>query len=338
MRDCAGCRSYRRELRGVTRQLAALAPAIGPLGVLAKLARLLGRRRRRRNRRRRHRRRRCRRRAAADWSLRRGGVALGAGHVATLIAAAVATAGGAVEIQHTISSRRQPAATRVHVAAKHRGAPRRAGRRAADPARPRTRPQPASRRRRPPRRPRAAVAQKAPDSAAASARNAIEARRCASHRLGDRRWRHGRDRDARRPATTDSTRDRTRRHDRSRRDRRRSDHGIRHLERRSSSTGDSTTSTGTGWNQLGDRQRPQRAAPVRHRLDHEHHATAPSVEHRLGREQRRRTGTSTGTELRFHRSGSTGSGSEHRLVAERRDGAAEVSRRAAADIDVGRGR
>ncbi len=116
MRDCAGCRSYRRELRGLTRQLAGLAPAIGPLGVVAKVLGFSG---------------------GAGGSATAGsatasgaavagggglvassgGVALGAGHVATLIAAAVATAGGAVEIQHTISARPHPAA-RVHVATK----------------------------------------------------------------------------------------------------------------------------------------------------------------------------------------------------------------------------
>jgi len=33
MRDCVGCKSFRRELRGVTRHLAATTPAIGPLGL-----------------------------------------------------------------------------------------------------------------------------------------------------------------------------------------------------------------------------------------------------------------------------------------------------------------
>ena len=119
MRDCRGCRIYRRELRGLTRQLAALTPAIGPLGVLAKLVGFSG--------------------GASSGATAGGataggaavaggsgllasggGAALGAGHVATLIAAAVATAGGAVEIQHTISARPHPAA-RVHVVAKHGG-------------------------------------------------------------------------------------------------------------------------------------------------------------------------------------------------------------------------
>jgi RNA polymerase sigma factor (sigma-70 family) len=37
MRDCDGCRAYRGELRAVRRRFAALAPAIGPIGLLAKL-------------------------------------------------------------------------------------------------------------------------------------------------------------------------------------------------------------------------------------------------------------------------------------------------------------
>jgi RNA polymerase sigma factor (sigma-70 family) len=115
MRDCAGCRSYRRDMRGLTRQLTGLTPAVGPLGVLAKLlgfsggggataggataggAAIAG---------------------GSGLIASGGGAALGAGHVATLIAAAVATAGGAVEIQGTISAppHRAPSA---HVATKH---------------------------------------------------------------------------------------------------------------------------------------------------------------------------------------------------------------------------
>ena len=111
MRDCAGCRGFRRELRGVKRQLAALAPTVSPLGFLAKVlgisggagggataggAALVG---------------------GGGVAASTGGVVLGAGHVATLIAAAVATAGGAVELQHTITpAHRHPA--KVHVVAK----------------------------------------------------------------------------------------------------------------------------------------------------------------------------------------------------------------------------
>lgn len=123
MRDCSGCRSFRRELRGISRRLSAVAPTAGPL---AALAHMLG------------------------FSSGAGGSATGAGtvtatggaatggatagaataggagalagggavavgatsHVATLIAAAVATAGGAVEIQH-VAAPSPPAHVRV---------------------------------------------------------------------------------------------------------------------------------------------------------------------------------------------------------------------------------
>ena len=35
MRDCAGCREFRHQLRGVSRRFAAIVPTLGPLGVLA---------------------------------------------------------------------------------------------------------------------------------------------------------------------------------------------------------------------------------------------------------------------------------------------------------------
>jgi RNA polymerase sigma factor (sigma-70 family) len=101
MRDCPGCSRFRRELRGVSRQLAALTPAIGPLGLAAKLLGIGG--------------------SAGGGAAATGGTAAiggasvaggaiasagamagGAGHIATLIAATVVTAGGAVEIQGTI--------------------------------------------------------------------------------------------------------------------------------------------------------------------------------------------------------------------------------------------
>ncbi len=102
MRDCSGCRSFRRELRGVTRELAAFAPAAGPLGFLANVLGFSG--------------------GAGGGAtaggvsagggaaaatsggavVSAGGLVIGANHVAALIAAAVATAGGAVAIQHTI--------------------------------------------------------------------------------------------------------------------------------------------------------------------------------------------------------------------------------------------
>ena len=129
MRDCVGCRSFRRELRGVTRQLAALAPTVGPLGFVAKLlgvsggagggATASG--------------------ATASGATAGGGAAiasgggaaasagglvLGANHVATLIAAAAATAGGAVEIQHAISApSRHPAHVRAAPARSERVSP-----------------------------------------------------------------------------------------------------------------------------------------------------------------------------------------------------------------------
>src|SRR5205807_4889409 len=118
IRDCSGCRCFRRELRGVSHQLAALAP-VGPLGVLAQVlgfsgggATVGG--------------------ASAGGGLAAaggggtaasaGGLILGANHVATLLVAAVATAGGAVEIQHTITASQHPAHLRgVHRHVQHAG-------------------------------------------------------------------------------------------------------------------------------------------------------------------------------------------------------------------------
>jgi RNA polymerase sigma factor (sigma-70 family) len=100
LRDCAPCREFRREVRGVSRQFAALAPAIGPVGVLARLLGVgggaggagVGA-------------------AAGGGAAVGGGAAAGgaaaatgflsttAGHVATLLAAAIVAAGGAVELQ-----------------------------------------------------------------------------------------------------------------------------------------------------------------------------------------------------------------------------------------------
>jgi RNA polymerase sigma factor (sigma-70 family) len=103
VRDCSGCRGFRRELRGVSRQLAAIAPTLGPLGFLAKLlglsgggaagtagggAALIG---------------------GGGTTATAGGLAISTGHVAALLVAAVATAGGAVEIQHTILPAAKPA-------------------------------------------------------------------------------------------------------------------------------------------------------------------------------------------------------------------------------------
>ncbi len=115
MRDCNGCRHFHRELRGVSRRFAAMVPTLGPVGVLAKVlgfggsggaaaggAAAGG--------------------AAGTGALASAGVfAGGAGHVATLIAAAVVTAGGAVEIQHQVSA--SPAAHHRHHAKPAASAP-----------------------------------------------------------------------------------------------------------------------------------------------------------------------------------------------------------------------
>ncbi|MFZ0379765.1 MAG: sigma-70 family RNA polymerase sigma factor [Solirubrobacteraceae bacterium] len=98
MRDCAGCREFRHDLRGVSRRFAAIVPTLGPLGVLANVLGIGGGGG-----------------GAAGGALAAGGAAgggtaivsvgtmsAGAAHVATLLAAAVVTAGGAVELQHTL--------------------------------------------------------------------------------------------------------------------------------------------------------------------------------------------------------------------------------------------
>jgi RNA polymerase sigma factor (sigma-70 family) len=108
LRDCPHCRQFRGEVRGVSRQLAAFVPALGPIGVIAKLLGIGGGGG-----------------AAAGTSAisgsgasataaattAAGGLAgsgavaglsaiAGTGHVVTLLAAAVVTAGGAIELQH----------------------------------------------------------------------------------------------------------------------------------------------------------------------------------------------------------------------------------------------
>lgn len=102
LRDCAGCREFRGDLRGVSRRLGAIVPTLGPLGVLANVLGLgtagggagaaggavaaSG--------------------AAGSGSalVSVGAMSAGVTHVATLVAAAVVTAGGAVEIQHTMTA------------------------------------------------------------------------------------------------------------------------------------------------------------------------------------------------------------------------------------------
>ncbi|HLY48984.1 MAG TPA: sigma-70 family RNA polymerase sigma factor [Solirubrobacteraceae bacterium] len=118
MRDCVGCKSFRRELRGMSRQLAAVSPIVGPLGILAKLGfsggagggaagggglALLG----------------------GGGAASASGAALGVNHLATLLVAAVATAGGAVELQHTIiSPSHHPAGAGTVAHHRHRAAAR----------------------------------------------------------------------------------------------------------------------------------------------------------------------------------------------------------------------
>jgi RNA polymerase sigma factor (sigma-70 family) len=110
MRDCSGCREFRHQLRGVSRRFAAIVPTLGPLGVLANVLGLGGAGG-----------------GAAGGALAAGGAAgastaavsvgtlsAGAGHVAALLAAAVVTAGGAVELQHTL-----PATPAHHHLARH---------------------------------------------------------------------------------------------------------------------------------------------------------------------------------------------------------------------------
>ena len=102
MRDCSQCRHFHGELRGVSRRFAALAPTVGPMGVIAKVLGIGG----------------GAGGAASSGAIAAGGAAgtggamasvglfaTGAGHIATLIAAAAVTAGGAVEIQSSIVPR-----------------------------------------------------------------------------------------------------------------------------------------------------------------------------------------------------------------------------------------
>jgi RNA polymerase sigma factor (sigma-70 family) len=102
LHDCSGCREYRSEVRRVSRQLAALTPVIGPL---AALTRTLG----------------VGSGGAAAGGTGSGVVALGGAasaggtfigvatsHVAAVVAAAVVTAGGAVEIQRTVAAQLSP--------------------------------------------------------------------------------------------------------------------------------------------------------------------------------------------------------------------------------------
>jgi RNA polymerase sigma factor (sigma-70 family) len=106
VRDCAGCRDFRHELRGTSRQLAGLVPTLGPLAVLAKALGFGG---------------------AGGGASAGGGAAvvgggalastgaLTGGHVATLIAAALVSAGSAVEIQNAVVTPSQSSGGRAAV-------------------------------------------------------------------------------------------------------------------------------------------------------------------------------------------------------------------------------
>ena len=120
LRDCPQCRQFRSEVRGVSRQLAAFVPALGPIGVIAKVLGIGG----------------GSGAAAGSGALAGGGAGAGAtaaatsaagglagsgavvglgalagtGHVVTILAAAVVTAGGAIELQHMSP----PAPQRAH--------------------------------------------------------------------------------------------------------------------------------------------------------------------------------------------------------------------------------
>jgi RNA polymerase sigma factor (sigma-70 family) len=107
MHECASCRAFRGEIRGVSRQFAALIAPIGPIAMVANLLGFGG----------------GGGAAAAGGGAGAGAGAAGAGaaaagssaatagvgfvavgHVATLLAAAVVTAGGAMELQHSLST------------------------------------------------------------------------------------------------------------------------------------------------------------------------------------------------------------------------------------------
>ena len=110
LRDCAGCREFRAGIRGVSRQFAALVPTLGPVGLLANSLGIGGGGG-----------------AAAGSGAAMAGtggafaasgvLGAGIGHVATLLAAAVVTTGGAIELQNSLSGpAKHPAHHRSHAA------------------------------------------------------------------------------------------------------------------------------------------------------------------------------------------------------------------------------
>jgi RNA polymerase sigma factor (sigma-70 family) len=120
LRECQGCREYRRDLRGLQRGLTALTPSGHPLGLLAKLLGLGG----------------ASGGAAAGGSAAAGGgaavvsggvVAGTTAKVAAVVCCAAITAGGAVEIQrHTTSKPDGAAAAAAGTSARHAAPARRA--------------------------------------------------------------------------------------------------------------------------------------------------------------------------------------------------------------------
>jgi RNA polymerase sigma factor (sigma-70 family) len=114
LRDCQSCRSYRHEIFLVRKRVAALSP-VGPFAVLAKLIGLPG--------------------GGAGGTTSgaapaaavggggaASGAAIGAGHVVTLVAAAIASAGGAVGLQHMIAGSSQSAPAHRTASTHHRSA------------------------------------------------------------------------------------------------------------------------------------------------------------------------------------------------------------------------
>jgi RNA polymerase sigma factor (sigma-70 family) len=109
LHDCSGCRDYRSELRRVSGGLAALTPAIGPLGALARVFGVgsgsgaaaggtgSGV-------------------AAFGGTASAGGTFLGVAtsHMAAVVAAAVVTAGGALEVQQTVAAQLAQASVHHH--------------------------------------------------------------------------------------------------------------------------------------------------------------------------------------------------------------------------------
>jgi RNA polymerase sigma factor (sigma-70 family) len=115
LHDCKSCSAYKKELRVLDARLAALVPAVGPVALVAKLLGIGGGGA-----------------AAGGGASAAGGATAGAAaatagagaagvsvsHIAAAVAVAVVSAGGAVEVHHTLAPHhRQPAAIHRSVAA-----------------------------------------------------------------------------------------------------------------------------------------------------------------------------------------------------------------------------